>query len=120
MPPDRAACGKPHTLIACSRLDELAQLERIGGTIRERRIELGWTQSEVADRTGIPQADISRIENDRIDARWSTLQRLLNGLAIGDAPRRSLANGRLVERIPAPAKRWSPSRPVTRIEHASK
>lgn len=100
--------------------DELAQLERIGGTIRERRIELGWTQSELATRTGIPQADISRIENDRIDARWSTLQRLLNELAIGDAPRRSLANGRRAKRFSAPTKRWSPSRPVTPIERASK
>ena len=55
--------------------DELAQLDQLGGPIRARRTELGWTQSELAERSGVPQADISRIENDRLDARWSTLQR---------------------------------------------
>lgn len=100
--------------------DELAQLDQIGGTIRERRIELGWTQSELAELSGVPQADISRIENDRVDARWSTLQRLLNELARVDAPRRSLANGRRVSTVPAPTGRWTASRQVTKIDRSSK
>ncbi|MCZ7629656.1 MAG: helix-turn-helix domain-containing protein [Microthrixaceae bacterium] len=66
--------------------DELAQLDGLGGSIRARRIELGWTQSELAERSGVPQADISRIENDRLDARWSTVQRLLTALAEGAEP----------------------------------
>ena len=34
--------------------DELAQLDGLGGSIRARRIELGWTQSELAERSGVP------------------------------------------------------------------
>ncbi|MEI2698277.1 MAG: helix-turn-helix domain-containing protein [Microthrixaceae bacterium] len=83
--------------------DELAQLDGLGGSIRARRIELGWTQSELAERSGVPQADISRIENDRLDARWSTVQRLLTALAEGAEPRRSLANGRRVTATPTPS-----------------
>jgi predicted transcriptional regulator len=80
----------------------LAQLQHPGGAIRERRIELGWTQAELAKRTGIPQADISRIENGRLDARWSTIQRISTALATTEQPRRrSLANGGKVSDAPA-------------------
>ena len=99
--------------------DELAALDRLGGSIRGRRTELGWTQSELAERSGVPQADISRIENDRLDARWSTLQRLLAALAEGGAPRRSLANGRRVKDIPAPSSKWAPRQPPARIQRSS-
>jgi transcriptional regulator with XRE-family HTH domain len=86
----------------------LAGLDRPGDSIRERRIELGWTQAELARRTGIPQADISRIENGRLDARWSTIQRISAALASTAQPRRSLANGRIVVGTPArPGKKWS-------------
>lgn len=99
--------------------DELAQLDRLGGSIRARRIEFGWTQSELADRSGVPQADISRIENDRLDARWSTLQRLLTALAEGVEPRRSLANGRRVEAAPTPSTTRTPRTRATRIQRSS-
>jgi transcriptional regulator with XRE-family HTH domain len=99
--------------------DELAQLDRLGGSIRARRVELGWTQSDLAERSGVPQADISRIENDRLDARWSTLQRLLTALADGGTPRRSLANGRRVKDTPTPSKRWTPRKPAARIQRSS-
>lgn len=99
--------------------DELARLDRLGGSIRARRVELGWTQSELADRSGVPQADISRIENERLDARWSTLQRLLSALAGSDAPRRSRANGRRVKDTPAPSAKWAPSKPRARIQRSS-
>jgi predicted transcriptional regulator len=87
----------------------LAELAHPGDSIRERRIELGWTQAELARRTGIPQADISRIENGRLDARWSTIQRISAALASTDeGPRRNLANGRRVTEKPSrPAKKWS-------------
>lgn len=90
-------------------LSTIAQLNRPGDSIRERRIELGWTQAELAKRTGVSQADISRLENGRLDARWSTIQRLSAALATPTAvPRRSLANGRMVTTPPkVPARRWS-------------
>lgn len=88
----------------------IAEITAPGDAIRERRIDLGWTQTELAKRTGISQADISRLENGHLDARWSTIQRLLAVLAApGARPRRSLANGRRVGESPAaPATRWSP------------
>lgn len=99
---------------------ELAELGHPGGLVRERRIELGWTQAELAERTGVPQADISRIENGRLDARWSTLQRLLGALAGGGAPRRSLANGRRITATPQPSKKWTPPESVTPISRSTK
>lgn len=89
---------------------ELAELAHPGDLIRERRTELGWTQAELSQRAGVPQADISRIENGRLDARWSTIQRLSKALAHNDSPpRRSLANGRKVTAPPsASTKAWSP------------
>ena len=90
---------------------ELAELPHPGDSLRERRIELGWTQAELSKRTGVPQADISRLENGRLDARWSTIQRLSAALAATDArPRRSLANGRKVAAAPkASGKKWAPT-----------
>jgi transcriptional regulator with XRE-family HTH domain len=87
----------------------LAELSHPGNSIRERRIELGWTQAELSTRSGIPQADISRIENGRLDARWSTIQRISTALAItNEPPRRSLANGGRVAEAPGPPpKKWS-------------
>lgn len=86
-------------------------------TIRERRCDLGWTQAELAERTGVTQADISRIENGLLDPRWSTLERIFSALADPDAePRRSLANGRKVDTTPeAPTTRWKPKGKTVKI-----
>jgi predicted transcriptional regulator len=78
----------------------LAELSQPGDSIRERRIELGWTQADLAARTGVSQADISRIENGRLDARWSTIQRISAALAETTQVKRSLANGRRVVDTP--------------------
>jgi predicted transcriptional regulator len=95
----------------------LAELAHPGDSIRERRIELGWTQAELAKRTGIPQADISRIENGKLDARWSTIRRISEALVATSArPRRSLANGRMVAESPKPpTKKWSPKGAVIAV-----
>ena len=103
-------CVIPHTLVVVATWSALAELNHPGASIRERRIELGWTQSELAKRTGVPQADISRIENGLLDARWSTIQRISAALATTESPRRrSLANGGKVADIPTrPSTRWQP------------
>ncbi len=51
-----------------------------GGLIHDRRIELGLTQTELGQLSGISQGDISKIENDHLDARWSTIKRLSDAL----------------------------------------
>ena len=89
-------------------LTTIADMRRPGDSIRARRTELGWTQAELADRSGVAQADISRIENGQLDARWSTIHRLSQALeAPAEQSRRSLANGNRRSAAPsAPAKRW--------------
>jgi transcriptional regulator with XRE-family HTH domain len=87
---------------------DLAEITDPGDSIRERRIELGWTQATLSKLTGIPQAEISRIENGRIDARWSTIRRLFEALANDAQPRRrTRANGGSVSSPATPGTRWS-------------
>ncbi len=92
----------------------LSELTHPGDAIRERRIELGWTQTELATRSGVPQADISRIENGRLDARWSTIQRISAELArTTTPPKRSIANGNKTGTAPTrAATSWTTKRPV--------
>jgi transcriptional regulator with XRE-family HTH domain len=100
----------------------LAELHHPGDSIRERRTELGWTQAELSKRTGIPQSDISRIENGRLDARWSTIQRISTALATTEQPRRrSLANGGKVGDVPAASRTpWQPKQREAEIAHEKK
>jgi transcriptional regulator with XRE-family HTH domain len=101
-------------------LATIAGLTSPGGSIRERRIDLGWTQAELAERAGVAQADISRIENGRLDARWSTIHRLSTALeAPGVTPKRSLENGARRSALRKPTgKKWNPKGPIAPIEPA--
>jgi len=103
---------------AMSQLAAIAGLTRPGDSIRERRIELGWTQAELATHAGVAQADISRIENGRLDARWSTIHRLSAALeATRVEPKRSLANGGRNRSTPKPTTRaWKPKGSIATIE----
>ena len=48
--------------------------------LRERRTELGLTQSELAGRADVSQPLIARIEGGDVDPRLSTLRRIVNAL----------------------------------------
>ncbi len=48
--------------------------------LRERRIELELTQSALAERAGVSQPLIARIEGGDVDPRLSTLRRIVNTL----------------------------------------
>lgn len=48
--------------------------------LRERRTELGLTQSELAQRADVSQPLIARIEGADVDPRLSTLRRIVNAL----------------------------------------
>ncbi|WP_332899169.1 MULTISPECIES: CBS domain-containing protein [unclassified Haladaptatus] len=48
--------------------------------LRERRTGLGLTQSELANRAGVSQPLIARIEGGDVDPRLSTLRRIVNAL----------------------------------------
>ncbi|WP_331233194.1 CBS domain-containing protein [Natronorarus salvus] len=49
--------------------------------LRERRIALDLTQSTLAERAGVSQPLIARIEGGDVDPRLSTLRRIVNALA---------------------------------------
>lgn len=89
-------------------IDTLAATVHPGDSIRARRIELGWSQAELADAAGVTQGDISRIENAHLDARWSTIQRLSATLAAERPTKRSLANGANRERPDTSGRRRKP------------
>jgi transcriptional regulator with XRE-family HTH domain len=55
-----------------------------GELVRLLRQQLHMTQSQLAGRSGVPQAKIARIETGKIDFRISTLKRLLE--ALGASP----------------------------------
>ena len=48
----------------------------------ETRNEKAMTQKQLADITGIPQADISRLENGNANPSLRTLQRLAEGMGM--------------------------------------
>lgn len=48
----------------------------------ESRAEKSLTQKQLADATGIPQADISRLENGNANPSLKTLQRLAGGMGM--------------------------------------
>lgn len=48
--------------------------------LRERRLELGLTQSELAESASVSQPLIARIESGDVDPRLSTLRRIVNAL----------------------------------------
>jgi predicted transcriptional regulator len=48
--------------------------------LRERRLSLDLTQSELAERAGVSQPLIARIEGDDVDPRLSTLRRIVEAM----------------------------------------
>lgn len=59
------------------------QLARIvAGNVRRRRLELALTQMELAARTGIPQTNISDIEQGKRSPNLVTVAKLADGLSI--------------------------------------
>ncbi len=54
-----------------------------GAYIKELREKLGLTQTELAEKVGITQAHIAKIEGNKVDARLSTINRILSFLEMG-------------------------------------
>ena len=50
---------------------------KIGALIHEKRLELGMTQDELAEKVGTTKSYISKIENNIKEARISTLQKIV-------------------------------------------
>ena len=54
----------------------------IAAAIRGARRQAGWTQRELANRTGVPQSTIARIESGAIKPRAGTLEKILGVLGV--------------------------------------
>lgn len=51
--------------------------------IREKRLEKGWTQFELAERSGVPQPSISQIENgNRRYPTYENIKKIAKALEI--------------------------------------
>lgn len=48
----------------------------------DARKQLGLTQKQLSEKTGIAQADISKLENGNANPSLKTLQRLANGMGM--------------------------------------
>lgn len=94
-----------------------ASVSALAQSLRAARVAKGWSQRDLSDRSGLPQAHISRIENGAIDPKSSTLQELarLLDLEVILAPRSALtAVGAVLRDIEAEAA----ARPVRMIANS--
>lgn len=55
----------------------------IGGRIQRCRKERGWTQKQLAGKSGVPQAAISKIERGAVKPLFETVQRLAQAFEMG-------------------------------------
>ena len=69
--------------------------------IREERIGLGLTLDQLSARTGVAAPNLSRLEQGRVDARLSTIARVLLGLgfALELVPERAKSVADVIERM---------------------
>lgn len=63
-----------------ARIDALARHYERGAQVTARRLELGWTQQELATEAGIDQADLSRIERGQGNPTERTWARIAEAL----------------------------------------
>jgi transcriptional regulator with XRE-family HTH domain len=59
---------------------------------RGTRLDRGWTQEDLAHKTGLATVQVSRIERGKREIRLTTLVRLIDGLEV---PADSLLDGLL-------------------------
>jgi ribosome-binding protein aMBF1 (putative translation factor) len=59
-----------------------AYRERVGRSIRSRRQELEMTQAALAEKAGIPQSHVSRLECGKLTATYITIKKVAKALKI--------------------------------------
>lgn len=87
--------GRPKTAVAARRRQDLARAYTLAVDLIELRHSQGLTQQELADRSGVAQSEISRIERGAIhptDTTWARLAEALSAqirMVPAAAPRRT-------------------------------
>lgn len=69
---------------------DAAVLAEFGARVQHARVARGWSQSDLADKTGLAQVQISRVETGAREIRLTTLLRLIDAL---DVPSAQLLDG---------------------------
>lgn len=57
-------------------------VERFGENVQRARHERGWTQEDLAGKTGLAVVQVSRIERGKREIRLSTLVRLIDAFEV--------------------------------------
>lgn len=57
----------------------------IGARLKMMRVAASLSQRQLAERAGVPHAQISNVENNRVSPSISTLRKILSGLGVGMA-----------------------------------
>jgi HTH-type transcriptional regulator/antitoxin HipB len=57
-----------------------ATLQQFGANVRAARAARGWTQEDLAHRSGLAVVQVSRVERGKREIRLTTLLRLLEAL----------------------------------------
>lgn len=68
--------------MAGENIIEIVKEKSMGDKIQAARRLMQYTQSVLALRSGVPQAEISKFENDRQTPSLDTLQKLAEGLGM--------------------------------------
>ena len=80
----RAVCGAPGRKLRVAREEDpdatLAWV--VAERVRKYRVESGWRQEDLADRTGIARPNIARLERGRHLPTLSTLRRIAEALGV--------------------------------------
>jgi HTH-type transcriptional regulator/antitoxin HipB len=70
------------TLEASRAYCDAARAFQIGEEVRRLRMERGLSQQELAQRMGLPQSVIARLEAGGVEPRLSTLDRVAQALGV--------------------------------------
>jgi transcriptional regulator with XRE-family HTH domain len=106
----RNASGTARDRAPDEPIEELELEAAIGRNVRELRLQHGWSIADLAGRTGISKAMLSKIENALTSCSLATLAALSTGL---DVPVTSLFRGADVER-PASFVKAGQGTPIVR------
>ncbi len=63
-----------------NKISKRAAFSDVASMLRAARVAKGWSQRELSGRAGLPQAQISKIENADVDPQISTLMELARSL----------------------------------------
>lgn len=62
--------------------NEISLAVQLSSIIIERRMQLGWSQAELARRAGLKQPAIARLEQNGVIPRLDTLEKILKALGL--------------------------------------